>query len=379
MGTDISYMREELGYEITESVGLPSTRYSYVRLYINNQAIGFFGFAENFKNPWIRNEFANGKKKYKQGALFVADVNAGQGVGLGGGSNNEGQAPTVSQNQTVSRNQTGNDAPPSGMGGSSKQRASADLSYLGDNITLYSNYYGAKEDPSTGTANYTRVMDLTKFLSEQSNVTAVDNTVVPLWQSKVDTDSVLRTLALEIVLSNFDGYLGMGNNYILYDDLENDRLIMSTQDLDLTMGTAVSNSDKLNNGNYTQFPGMSTSPLTTSLLKVPQFKQELEELIQNFTAHLVNTEVLTPRIDELEAFIIEDVIWDQSLPRVGEDSISSVMNATSSSNSSLSSNSSVSLETALNGPITYSNMISLKEWLALRSSNTLRFFNQTSA
>jgi hypothetical protein len=377
MDTDISYMREKLGYEIAESVGLPTTRYSYVRLYINDQAIGLFGLAENFKNPWIRNEFANGSKEYNQGTLFVADVNAGQGVGMGGGtgdSKSEGQAPSTSQNQT----QDG--SPPSGMDGSSHQRASADLSYLGDNATLYSGYYDAKEDPSTGTANYTRIMDLTKFISEQSNATTVDNSVVSLWQSKIDTDSVLRTLALEVVLSNMDGYLGMGNNYILYDDLESERLIMSTQDLDLTMGTSQSNRDTLNIGNYTQFTGMSSSPLTTRLLKVPQFKQEFEELILNFTIGLVNTQVLTPRINQLMTFIGEDVAWDKKLPRVGKDYYTSMaMNVTSSSNFTITDVSSISLETAVNGPVNVANVPSLKEWIALRSNNTLNFFNRTLA
>ncbi|MBM6383960.1 MAG: hypothetical protein JSY10_08185 [Paenibacillus sp.] len=41
----------------------------------------------------------------------------------------------------------------------------------------------------------------------------------------MDVASFLRGLALEVVISNSDGYFGMPNNYILYDDIENERLI----------------------------------------------------------------------------------------------------------------------------------------------------------
>lgn len=101
MATDASYMREELAYDIAESVGLPTSRYSYVRLYINDQAIGLFGFAEVMKNPWPRNVFGGGSKKFKQGSLFIADISGGQKT-----------QGNVGATQQAANNQTSSSSPP---------------------------------------------------------------------------------------------------------------------------------------------------------------------------------------------------------------------------------------------------------------------------
>lgn len=247
MSTDASYMREEIAYDIAKSIGMPTSEYSYVRVYFNDQAIGLFGLGETLKNPWPKNEFNNGKK-YNQGALYVADVSGDQNSG----SSSTMGAPT-GQNQTESggasgqqqQNQTMTGSPSSGgmggggMGGgggdSMVQGSSSDLSYLGDNTTLYTSHYPVKEDPKTGSANYTRIVELTKFISEQSNVTS-DDSAASRWEEYMDVTSFLRGLALEIVISDSDGYFTMGNNYILYDDLDNERILFSGQDFDLTMG-----------------------------------------------------------------------------------------------------------------------------------------------
>jgi spore coat protein CotH len=203
IGTDLSYMREKLASEIADSVGLPIAKFSYARVFINNQAIGLFGLAENFKTPWVRNEFNNGEKKSNQGALYVCGLS-----GMLDDSNTSGNLT----NTTIL----------------------SDLSYFSDNTTLYSIPCPVKEDPATGAANYTRIMDFAKFLSEQS--TSVDDSVIPLWEEKIDVTSFLRGLAFEVITSSIDAYLGSHNNYILYDDLENERLVFSSQDFDLTMG-----------------------------------------------------------------------------------------------------------------------------------------------
>lgn len=215
-------MRDELSYAIAESIGLPSARYSYARVFLNDQPLGLFGFADNFKNPWPRNTFAGGKKKnFDQGALYIASPKNGMGdtavLGLDS-SSSDSQMDTsdLALGSTV---------------GPSK----SDLTYLGDNITEYSLQYGVREDPSSGTANYTRIMDLCKFIDEQSNTTS-DDSVIPLWNEKMDVTSFLRGMAFEIVTSQSDAYLANGNNYILYDDLENERIVYSNQDFDISMG-----------------------------------------------------------------------------------------------------------------------------------------------
>ncbi|CAO3649059.1 unnamed protein product [Mucor hiemalis] len=289
-----------------------------------------------------------------------------------------------------SGNKTEGGMGPGGGGGQSMMGGTSDLSYLGDNVTLYSaGQYNLKEDPSTGTANYTRIMDLTKFISEQSNTTTADDSAVSLWQEKMDTDSFLRGLALEIVISNSDAYFTMANNYMLYDDLVNDRMVFSSQDFDLSMGHTMYNVSWMNGGNYTEFPGFSTRPLMTRMIQVPKFKADFENLLVNITKGLVNLDILETRIDQIAAMITEDVAWDKSCARVGtsqsnggggrggNSNTTSTISADAGGGGGMSDASTIDFESAVNGPTNSSNNLGIKEWLSSRSINLLTYFNET--
>ncbi|KAI8641497.1 coth protein-domain-containing protein [Parasitella parasitica] len=362
MGFDLSYMREELAYAIAESVGLPSARYSYVRMFMNDQPLGLFGFSDNFKNPWPRNTFADGKKKnFDQGALYTASPNS---------EANASDLPKALANISLDQIAKASKLGPQDNISPSK----SDLTYLGNNLTDYSIHYSVREDPSSGTANYTRIMDLCKFISEQSNTTS-DDSAVALWDEKIDVPSFLRGMAFEIVTSQSDAYLANGNNYILYDDLENERIVYSNQDFDISMGTAFLSPELMHGGNYTKFPGFLERPLTSRLLAVPQFKREIGELVYNFTRDLVNTEILFPRIDDLYTFIEQDVAWDKTLPRVGNNSLLNAAGANFTFDD-------IPLWFGINGtvpdPAVANFSMSLKSWIELRSTNLLNFFNATS-
>lgn len=381
MGIDISYMREELAYAIAESVGLPTGRYSYARVFFNDQAIGLFGFLDNFKNPWPRNVFNGGKKKgFDQGALYTASPNYNV---------NPSALPNAIDNATADTSQP--DLSQIKLN-STIQPSKSDLSYLGDNVTEYTQQYSVREDPSSGSANFTRIMELCKFISEQSNTTS-DDSAIDLWNEKIDVTSFLRGIAFEIVTSQSDAYLANGNNYMLYDDLENDRIVYSNQDFDISMGkwlylskwkkmaywrqkpgTAFLSSEAMHGGNYTRFPGLTERPLTSRLLAVPAFKKEIHDLVYNFTRDLVNPDILNPRIDDLYTFLEQDVAWDKSLPRVGNTSLLDAIDSGFSFDQ-------IPFMFGINGTLPDSPIsnfsISLKNWLELRSTNLMKFFNET--
>jgi hypothetical protein len=386
-------MRDYLVYDMYNSVGLPTSKYSYVRIYMNDEPLGLFGLAENMKNPWIRNEFADGDKDFKQGALYVADVSGKEGMGGAGGP---GGFPDVGIDESKTQ---GNKSNETHQGGPGLKSGDADLSYLGNNVSLYSEggHYSLKEKPSNGEANYTRIMDFTKFISEASNATTNDS-VVPLWEEKIDTDSFLRGMAMEILTSNSDGYFTMTNNYVLYDDIENDRLILSGSDFDLTMGHGMYNITSLSTGNYSEFPGFDTRPLP-KILNVPTFKKEFENLLINITQGLIAPDVLIPRIDQLTQMLTSDVEWDRSCVRKGSGMNQSGFGGQNnsqpeqngSSNSTMapknggmdpgmggpmSSADNIPFTNAVNGPVNDSNSLALKEWIELRNQNILNFYNK---
>ncbi|KAI8882039.1 coth-domain-containing protein [Backusella circina FSU 941] len=384
LGTDPSYMRENLVYDMYNSVGLPTSQYSYVRIYMNDGPLGIYGLAENLKNPWVRNEFAEGDKDFTQGALYVADISGNEGMGGPGGPPGDGMGNSEEQGNGGNETQQ--------AGGPGLKSGGADLSFLGNNVSLYSEsgYYSLKEKPSNGEANYTRIMDLTKFISDASNVTT-DNLVVPAWEEKMDTVSFLRGMAMEILTSNSDGYFTMPNNYVLYDDLENERLIFSGSDFDLTMGHGMYNVSSLSTGNYSEFPGFDIRPLP-KMLNVPIFKEEFDNLLINITRDLISSDVLMTRIDQLTEMLANDVEWDRSCVRKGsgnspvgfggqngtqpeQDKNNSTMPPKNANmGGPMSSVDNVPFISAVNGPVNDSNSLALKEWIELRNRNIVDFY-----
>lgn len=105
---------------------------------------------ETFQDPWTANEFANGDKDYKPGYLY--------------------------QGQVIGENQN--------------QIYVSDLSYYGENTTIYSlGQYkirsGTKKDEKP--KDYEELKDFTKFVNQTTSATTVDE-----WNSKFETDGFMR-------------------------------------------------------------------------------------------------------------------------------------------------------------------------------------------
>lgn len=122
------------------------------RLFINDEAVGLFGIIENFKDPWLRNEFGGGNEDYEQGVLY------------------QGKLATAE----------------SGLA-----NHTSDLSYYKNNKTAYDEgQYEIKEDPTDDdNDDFDALKDFTKFIAEAP--TSGDKAVKE-WQKQLDTDSFLR-------------------------------------------------------------------------------------------------------------------------------------------------------------------------------------------
>lgn len=74
--SDASYMREFLTYELAESVGLPTPKYSFVNVYVNDELKGFYLAVEQIGDAYLQRNFGN-----SYGALYKAEM-TGQGSDL---------------------------------------------------------------------------------------------------------------------------------------------------------------------------------------------------------------------------------------------------------------------------------------------------------
>ncbi|KAI9482872.1 MAG: coth protein-domain-containing protein [Benjaminiella poitrasii] len=360
MATDPSYIREQLAYDIVKSVGLASSEFSFVRVFLNDRALGLFGLIETFQDPWLANTFANGSSKYKNGNLY-------QGV----------YATPLS----IYNNHT------------------SDLSYLGNNLTSYGEgqYKIKQEAAKSKDRGWRPLRDLTKFIA---TAPTNETDAVARWNARINTDSVLRAMALEVLLGYADGYAAMVDNYYMYQSPTN--YIYIPSDMDLTFGSTMFNLSAMWSGNYRTYPGLVSRPLL-KILDVPEFNRSFNQLLINTTNALVNPNATHARIDGLVDMIREDVAWDRSLSRVGENifgSINTVGGGSNQTSGVLSAvigdafpsdldvaavqdlagriNQSIPLETAVNGPTGHISLAGVKEWIRNVHQNVTRFYSRSN-
>ncbi|AIQ52248.1 CotH kinase family protein [Paenibacillus sp. FSL R7-0331] len=74
--SDASYMREFLTYELAETMGLPTPKYSFVNIYVNDELKGFYLAVEQIGDAYLERNFGNA-----YGALYKG-VMTGQGSDL---------------------------------------------------------------------------------------------------------------------------------------------------------------------------------------------------------------------------------------------------------------------------------------------------------
>ncbi|KAL0094855.1 coth protein-domain-containing protein [Phycomyces blakesleeanus] len=350
INNDDSYIRESIGYDIVKAAGLAATEFSYVRVIMNDRPLGLFGLIENYKDPWLSNEFANGNVKYEQGILYQAVYQVDNG----------------NVNITLS-----------------------DLSYY-QNITKYeTGAYKIKADSTNGIASLDPLIEFTKFIKDAPTDTP---NAVHIWNKKLDTESFLRCIALEILLGFSDGYIGTGNNYYLYLDPKTQRYIYLPSDLDLIFGAGFISTVSMTTGNYSDFPCFHLRPLIAKMMQIPTFKTRLEELIVEITKRLYNLKELENRIDDVVDMIEEDVAWDCSLPRVSKGLILGDIDGSEEYSLSLippmvdiptalnlfTKNETIPLRVAVNGPTGHLASPGVKEFIKWQSENTMEFWHNTT-
>ncbi|ORY97769.1 coth protein-domain-containing protein [Syncephalastrum racemosum] len=298
MSGDPSYIRENVAYAVIDAAGLPAIHTSYVRVYINEQPVGLFGLNEVFKKSWLRNEFANGDKKYDYGVLYKA-AGAGQLRNAEEGIN-------------------------------FKNVLFSDFSYLGDNETLYNmSGYGIDVKPATGEPGYGVLTELTKFIDKDSPLDGDADKVIAAWDEYIDMESLFRNLAIEFLLGFNDGYFVLANNYAIFQHhADSKRFIWLPNDLDTILGVILSNMSTTVTGDLATYPGATHWPLTRRILQSAPLKARLDYYIKDMSQRLIQPDTLFPYIDDTVAMITEDVAWDRTLPGTSKFDISQLGNMT---------------------------------------------------
>ncbi|KAI8072455.1 coth protein-domain-containing protein [Gongronella butleri] len=334
MRSDPSYIRERIVYDMMDSLGMPVSGAHYVRLIINDRPIGLFLMVENYKGTWLRNEF-NGGKKYDQGTLFE------------------------------------------GVFGS-------DLQPL-PNMSLYQHAYEVADEPKKGNATYDKVIKLTEFFANPPVGDGAEND----WNERIDMESFIRCLTIEVAAGLADGFMATANNFFLYDNLDEGRFTYTAADFDTTLGRTNYKIEKMWDGDYHEFPGFLIRKPTAKMLEVPAFKARFEQIFYKVVTELITLDHVNARIDGLVDLIQQDVDWDAALPKVskGIPNFDSILNFNVSSlpvpmdpatvqDGVDSYNKTIPFHTAVNGPTGLISLSGVREWFYHRTNNSLNYFQQ---
>ena len=221
---DVSILRSKVSYDLLTACGLPSARSSYVKFYINNEYKGLYIHIEHFDEEFIQKRFPNDNT----GNLF-------------------------------------------------KCFYGSDLTYHGTNPTYYQNTYKLKTNEAVN--DYSGLIHLIEVLYNSANA----NFVCEI-QDVFDVDTYLRTLAVEILIGQWDGYAYNKNNYFLYERPSDGKFIFMEYDLDNTFGIDWFNVNWSTRNIYTW--ANANRPLYSKLLAVPYFKDRfnyhMKDILTNY-------------------------------------------------------------------------------------------------
>lgn len=209
---DVSIMRAFLAQHLLRSAGLPSSRTSYVELYVNNEYKGLYLNSEHLDDEFLDLRFP-------------------------------GQA----------------------NGNLWKCAYGADLTWWGANPNNYQQVYELKTNKDS--ADYSALVHLIDVLN---NTPA--NQFVCAIQEVLDVDLFLRNIALEILMGQWDGYAYNKNNFYLYQREGDGKFVYLSYDLDNTFGIDWFNINWAQRNIYAWSPSNQARPLYTKLLAVPYFK-----------------------------------------------------------------------------------------------------------
>ncbi len=154
---DPSYVREKLYYETAARAGMRASRTNYAALYINDTFWGLYVLGEVVNGDFIDSRFPAGERS---GNLYKGD--------------------------------------PGGT-----------FEYKGAEKTAYKSMYEKKSNEDED--NWDDLIELSRVLNE----TPEEQLVAEL-EKRMDIDSFLRVMALDLITVNLDNYIAMAHNFYLY-------------------------------------------------------------------------------------------------------------------------------------------------------------------
>jgi spore coat protein CotH len=245
--SDTTWMHEVLAYRLYRDAGVPASRTSYARVYIdvaglNQKAYkGLYSIVEEVDNRFARDHFGT-----ENGMLFK---------------------PVIPSTFT----------------------------YLGEDWKPYSQVYDPKREPSE--AEKQRVIEFSRIVTR-----GTDAEFAARAAEFVDFEEFARYMAVTVWLSNYDGILDNGQNHYLYLDPKTKKFSFIPWDLDRafgqfgTMGGDMQRVDILR-------PWVGAHPFLEKMFRLEAFRKLYLADMAEFSKTIFRPERFGPQVDAIAAAV----------------------------------------------------------------------------
>ncbi len=247
---DPSLLRAFASGHLLTASQLPSSRNSFVRVYINNEYKGLYLNNEHIDEEFLQERFiAN-----HQGNLFKANYGA-------------------------------------------------ELTYLGSNPASYVNLYEQKTDGLNN--GYTGLIQFLAVLNNSSNAEfpcAI--------QQVLDVDLYLKSLAVEVLSGHWDGHAFNKNNFYLYQRPSDGKFVFIQYDMDNTFGIDWIGMNWATRDVYNWGHPGQPRPLYTRMMAVPYFKDRYTFFIDSLLNSVFNQNTIIPLLQAKQTLITQAALDD---------------------------------------------------------------------
>lgn len=258
---DSSYLRETLAYEYYRAAGVPASRTAFADVILTieevfeKRRLGLYGLVENPDEEWAKDHFG-----MQRVALF-------------------------------------------------KPVMRSFLHYLGDHWEAYQPAYAPKTKITQ--QEQSRVIEFARLVSQ-----ADDEEFRRRLDQFLDLDQFARFLAVEVLLSNYDGILTHCQNFLVYLDPRTERFGFIPWDLDHSWGEfAMVGTEREREQASIWRPWSGENRFLERLMAVASFKERYRAELERQLRELFIPERLARRIDEL-ATVARPVITAESSERL---------------------------------------------------------------
>ena len=245
---DVSIMRSRLSNQILASAGLPCSRTSYVKLFINEEYKGLYINVEHIDDEFLQRRFIDDD----EGNLY-------------------------------------------------KCFWGADFNYLGNNQQAYADIYELKTNKTEN--DYSGLISLIEVINNSSD----EDFPCDLWEV-FDVELYLKTLAFEILIGHWDGHAVNKNNFYLYQRPSDGKFVFIQYDMDNTFGIDWFDVDWANKNIY--FWGEDDRPLYQRVMNVPYFRDRFSMYMDQLLQDSFNPNVLIEQLNATQSMISEAALDD---------------------------------------------------------------------